>query len=384
MAAENNESRKQWGFVPYLWLVYMIWIFVIPIRHSTLRNWAITAAGMGAFLPVYLRAWSERGRRLQFHIAAIMIIGAIWMPFNQNAFCLYIYAASFLPYAMQPPRAMAGIGAVMAWNMAQAYWLRSPWEVWIPSSVLIGVIGAANIHFAQRRLADCKLRMAQEEIERLAQLAERERISRDLHDVLGHTLSVVILKSDLAARLSAQDPERARQEMQDVAATARQALADVRAAIRGDQDYRLAHELDRAKMALLTAGVSVDVKTAVVDLPPTHEPVLALALREAATNVIRHANATTCHIEIAEAEGHYRLRVEDNGRGCTGEEGNGLKGMRARLQAIGGTVMLRSDRGTCLIAECPAVAAAAASKAALDEPVKEPASTPSSKLMQGG
>src|SRR5262249_21649918 len=152
------------------------------------------------------------------------------------------------------------------------------------------------IHFAERHRDNRRLRRAQEEIEHLAKIAERERIARDLHDVLGHTLSVIVLKSELASKIAEKDPRRAVQEIKDVERMSREALPQVRNTIQGYHARSLQAEAEQATAALEAAGVKVSCELAHADIPAAHEGVLALALREAVTNIIRHAGATSCKL----------------------------------------------------------------------------------------
>ena len=135
-------------------------------------------------------------------------------------------------------------------------------------SLLIVLVGFGNHHWAVAHCAEEKLRLAHDEMEHLAKVAERERIARDMHDVLGHTLSLITLKSELARKLVDRDPERAKQEMQDVENTSRAALADVREAIRGYRTEGIFAELARARAALETAGVTVECDTDQVTAQP--------------------------------------------------------------------------------------------------------------------
>src|SRR5207253_2493665 len=128
--------------------------------------------------------------------------------------------------------------------------------------------------FAERSRANRKLRLAQEEVEHLAKVAERERIARDLHDLLGHTLSVIILKSELASKLADRDADRARAEIRDVERISRDALAQVRAAVRGYRAGSLQGETDAARATLATAGVVVECELATLTIPPAYEAVL--------------------------------------------------------------------------------------------------------------
>ena len=139
--------------------------------------------------------------------------------------------------------------------------LHLPLSFWGSMLLLIVLVGFGNHHWATAYWPEEKMRLAHEELEHLAKVAERERIARDLHDVLGHTLSLITLKSELARKLVDRDPERAKQEMQDVENTSRAALADVREAIRGYRSDGIFAELARARAALETAGVVVECDT---------------------------------------------------------------------------------------------------------------------------
>jgi two-component system sensor histidine kinase DesK len=215
------------------------------------------------------------------------------------------------------------------------------------------VVGASNIHFAQRNRTNRKLIRAQGEIEHLAKVAERERIARDLHDVLGHTLSVIILKSELAGKLMDRDPQRAGTEIREVEQISRQALSEVRDAIRGYRSRGLEAEIAQAKSTLETAGVAVNCKTARVALPALQESVLSMAVREAVTNVVRHAHAGTCSLRLDQQNGSCRLEIEDDGRGGSQGEGNGLRGMRERVEMLGGTLHRDSQAGTRITITLP-------------------------------
>jgi two-component system sensor histidine kinase DesK len=208
--------------------------------------------------------------------------------------------------------------------------------------------------------AEEKLHRAHGEVEHLAKVAERERIARDLHDVLGHTLSLITLKAELARKLVDRDPGRAKQEMQDVETTSRAALADVREAIRGYRSDGIFAELARARAALETAGVAVECDTDRVALSPEQESVLSLALREAVTNVVRHADASRCNVSLKRSEALCTLEISDDGCGAAGPEGNGLRGMRERLEALGGSLRLLTSNGTRLIIDLPLASAASA------------------------
>jgi two-component system sensor histidine kinase DesK len=260
---------------------------------------------------------------------------------------------------------------------AQPGFVHISWPNTFVAIFLTCIIGGGNILFAQQKRADRKLREAQDENIALAAVAERERIARDLHDVLGHTLSVIVLKAELANRLiqrnAASDHQRAATEIADVERIARTSLAEVREAIGGYRSRGLAAEIEAARLTLDAAGVTLTVDSdaaggdgaaSAVHLSAAEETALSLALREAVTNIVRHARATTCRLRLVTDEGRRRLVVEDNGEHAISREGNGLRGMRERIESLGGRLSLERDHGTRLLIELPLRAHTDAAQAA--------------------
>ena len=212
------------------------------------------------------------------------------------------------------------------------------------------IFGLSNFAFAQQARTNSLLERANSEIERLSQEAERERIARDLHDLLGHTLTVITVKLDLARRLLSHDSDRARNEIVEAEQTARNALAEVREAVSGYRAEGLDAEISRARRSLLSADVKLTTTLAPVNLSSSQVNVLCLALREAVTNIVRHAHATVCHVALLEKDRTIHFTIEDNGLGGQIREGNGLRGMRERLQSMAGAVKLTgsANGGTSL------------------------------------
>jgi two-component system sensor histidine kinase DesK len=273
---------------------------------------------------------------------------------NGGACSFLIYACALLGFFFKPRTALLGLAGIIGGVALQGWLLHLlPW-LWVFTIIFGAFIGGLNIHAAEEKRGNAKLRLAQDEVERLAKVAERERIARDLHDVLGHTLSVIILKSELAGRLFERDQQRAYKEITEVESIARGALSEVRQAIGGYRASSLAEELALARSLLQTADIEVDAEAEDVGrLPPAQETVLALALREAVTNVVRHSGARFCKLRLSRDSKWVRLTVEDNGRGGSASEGNGLQGMRERIEALDGTLVRRSERGTSLSIEVP-------------------------------
>jgi two-component system sensor histidine kinase DesK len=188
------------------------------------------------------------------------------------------------------------------------------------------------------------LARSQQEVARIAKVAERERIARDLHDLLGHTLSVIVLKSELASRLAEKNPARAAKEIREVERIARESLQEVRSAVRGYRSAGLEAEFANVSLALEAAQVKLEQFIQPVELEWAHEQALAFCLRESVTNVIRHARAKRCWINLEQRSDSVLLEIWDDGGGKI-KFGNGVRGMRERTEALGGTLETTTSAG---------------------------------------
>jgi two-component system sensor histidine kinase DesK len=349
-------STDEHKWMAVLWLPFMIWFFIDPIwwKHSTpLLVIGNTLYGL-VFIWLYLYSFSHRDPNRLYAILAMIAMAAALIPFHHTGVgCLLIYAIAAGGFTTSRTRVLTLMAVALALFALWVLHLRLPIAFWGSMLLLIVLIGFGNHFGAMAHCAAEKLRRADAEIEHLAKVAERERIARDLHDLLGHTLSLITLKAELARKLVDRDPQQAKQEMLDVERTSRAALADVREAISGYRGQGLAAEVVRARKTLQTAGIIVQLDVVEVPLTPAQETVLALALREAVTNVVRHAEAKQCSVRLSREHDRCALEIADNGRGGGATEGNGLRGMRERLEAIGGSLERQSHPGTRLIIQLP-------------------------------
>jgi two-component system sensor histidine kinase DesK len=346
------------GWTPYAWLIYLTSFLIWPaLQRASALDWALTAAGTAVFLVLYFWGHWQEGRRILWAAGGILLLGVLFTPWNPGAATFFIYAAAFIADAGPPRFAWSLLGlllAILALETPLAH--LSPYA-WVPAAVFSLVIGGICIHAAEVKRANAKLRMAHEEIERLAQTAERERIARDLHDVLGHTLSLITLKAELAGKLLVRDPDRAGREIREVERISRDALREVRTAIAGYRSEGLQAELGRARLALESADVRLEYFAGALELDAVQETVLALALREAVTNVVRHAGARSCRITLEQTTAETRLEVSDDGRGGAAPEGIGLASMRERVEGLGGRLERHAETGTSLLITLPRRAA---------------------------
>ena len=340
-------SDQDMGWSPYGWLIYFPALFVSPtMSHSSTGVWIATIATAVVFLPLYFRGFWACGTERYWIIAAIAALGMLLSPINPSAPILTIYAASFAGALRPNRRATLVISLVVIAALLEALILRLPPQIWTWQVVISLVVGFSNTHFARVRETNHRLLRANEQIAHLAKIAERERIARDLHDLLGHTLSLITLKAALASRLADRDPARAAIEIRDVERISRETLAEVRAAVAGYRDSGLASELVNAGSMLTAAGLSMNSSIDEVPLSPSEETVLALILREAVTNIVRHAQATHCEVTLSMVDGVRTFRLEDDGSGKREPDGNGITGMRERVRSLGGDIAIESFPGT--------------------------------------
>ena len=369
------------GLWPWVNLVYLFFVF-LPLMFQR----EVTAAELGAtvlatllFLPLYFGFYRSSGTRQLLLGAGVALLGYALVPWNLGGNTFLIYAIALAAHVLPVATAISTMLLLLALLGAQIAWLAPGAWPYVAITAAVGAMvlsGTAYARVDARRNA--QLRLSQEEVQRLARSAERERIGRDLHDLLGHTLSLIALKSELALRLFERDPAQARVQMADVERITRDALAQVRRAVSGIRAAGIETELANARLGLLSAGVRLDYRLQPLALPVETETVLALALREAVTNVLRHAAASRVEVELSVVPGGHAgnrgqstfssggaaypedsagkgtltpvsdvliMTVADDGRGGAIAPGNGLTGMRERLEQLGGGLEVSSPAG---------------------------------------
>jgi two-component system sensor histidine kinase DesK len=342
-------------FFALAWLV-LLWPAVAALVHLPLPPWRATAlvAALAAYTAGYAFFCFRGYRRREAWFVAVEVVGLTLLAVAINELSAlktvnpYVVPAMVAGFGFRPVPALAVIAIVVVVSLVESLAgsglstreALADATILVPEMFLWGV-GAMGLRYLLDLLAE--LRAAREQIARLAVDEERARISRDLHDVLGHSLSLMTLKGELAARLiPAGDPGGA--EVRDVVRLAREALREVREVVSGYRQPTLATELSAARTALSAAGIGCDVEQSVGALSRETEAVLGWAIREGVTNVIRHSRAAHCRIALVREDGLVRAEVVDDGEGAAGApEGSGLRGLGERVGAIGGR--LEAGRG---------------------------------------
>ncbi|RZA36626.1 MAG: sensor histidine kinase [Lysobacteraceae bacterium] len=348
------------GRMPYFWLLslaYMGWKYAY-VTPGTLEL-VLLALTLVLFVPLYLASYWARGWQVGACMLAGCLLGAAWVRWNPGAATFFIFACAMAAGIMQMKRAMLAIGAVITLALLASLQVSGNLRFMFLMPILTAglPVGVGAVMDARLRRSRQELMRKQEEVEHIATIAERERISRDLHDLLGHSLSLIALKAELARKLVHRDPDACAREVGDIEASARQALAEVRAAVTGYREKGLAHALAGARASLAAADVALEEKVERIELAPAAENVVALALREAVTNVVRHADAKRCSVSLALEHGVAVLRIADDGCARSSADirhGNGLSGMRERAASVGGKLALRARTGLELELRVPA------------------------------
>lgn len=348
------------------WLYPSIWLlFLVPAGEAAAGSVAtdgrrvvgvvavLALVGFAALYVLLWQRWQDGDARTGLvgvphrhavgGLLALVALGALALPgagpWGVNTF---VFVCTWAVFALPGRQAAGVVGTVLVGmlvvDLAVAEWdlLGAALGVVLAS---IAVYGISRMVRMNRRLA-----LAQQDLARLAVAEERGRVARDLHDLLGHSLTVVTLKAQLAGRLLEADPQRAAAEVADVERLAREALADVRAALSGYREVSLETELAGALEALAAAGIEAQVQGTVEDVPEARRELFAWAVREGVTNVVRHSGARRCWVELSAEE----VVVGDDGSGPRSGDGtgSGLAGLADRARQGGGTLLVgRSAAG---------------------------------------
>jgi two-component system, NarL family, sensor histidine kinase DesK len=378
-SAEAAPLRNPWRRIRILfsavWLIYLGQpLATLPGHHHA---WwvagavTVTVAFCAVFLAV-ITGWDKYPVLARWGLAALVLLaGAFTLIFHGekaggNVVWIFVSSVSgwAVPNQRAALRAVAGIAACYLFFSWLGHEGLGNTLITLIPVVFVGITMASIRN--QLKLG-WELRQAREEVARLAATEERLRLARDMHDLTGQSLSMITLKSELAARLLRRLPEstdrdRVLDEITEVAAVSRQTLHDIREAISGYRRPTLAVEIITARAALDSAGIAAHDAPGLTLLSGTFDPeaeaALAWCLREAVTNVVRHSAASTCHISLTRRGKTLVLDVRDDGQGFPAVHplaGNGLRGMCERLSAVGGSLELRPDArpGFCLTATVP-------------------------------
>ena len=347
------------GYSAYANLVFLSLFFGnLYFQPAYGKDLSIIIVGLILFIVSYFRSYWVEENEISLYLVVFCLIGMVLSEINLGASIFFVYAASACSHFNNRKKAFAALLVVLLVTVAYSLLTAKSSYFWIPAIFISMAFGFVNIHRAEVLAKNKALNQSQQEIKQLAKIAERERISRDLHDLLGHSLSVITLKSELAAKMLQKGMPSADvlSEVEAVEQLSRDTLAQVRGAVKGYNTATIAGELIQAKVATQAADIRLIENIQVDELAYGIESELALIIREAVTNVIRHAQTQKVWISLVQVEEHLKLTINDQGKMTTNKEHSGIQNMRSRIKSLGGTMTIDKIPYTQLNFEVPTVA----------------------------
>ncbi|MCC2498665.1 MULTISPECIES: sensor histidine kinase [Bacillus cereus group] len=355
---------KHMGFFPYMFLVYLLF----PIYHlAQASGWKfVLGSGMLIlFLITYRQLYFVQKTFVFWACIQMVLIFLFALFYNPFMIFFGFFTASAMGFAPNKKvfrvllcLLVVMLGTFVFINMNQL----TPTSLVniVPMFILMLLTPFGMRNFNQKKMLRNQLNEANEQIKDLVKREERQRIARDLHDTLGHTLSLITLKSQLVEKLIVKNPERASTEAKEITQTSRTALKQLRELISDMRMITVEEELEQIKAILQAANIELEIKqeTSASSLSPIEQNILGMCLREAVTNVVKHSKATRCIVSVRELQGELILTVEDNGIGLADQnhDGNGIRGMKERIALIDGFVELGTiNPGTLLTVKVPVV-----------------------------
>lgn len=360
--------HKNTGLSPYVWVVFYILPFYFIFRSSSTYEVAIGIIMILGFFVCYVLSFVSKGWLVYFW-TSVQILISITMTLLFG----YVYFALFLAFFIGNIQNKIGFITLYSIHLISTlftinYGFVSKNPVFITQLpfVLLCLIAVILLPVTtydrnKRDQLQGQLENANKKISELVKLEERQRIARDLHDTLGQKLSLIGLKSDLAGKLISKNPARAQTEIYEIRQTARSALKEVREMVTQMRGTKLEDELFRIEQICKAAQIDfvLEGDPKLTDTSLMTESVLSMCLKEAVTNVVKHSGASTCSIAIEPSRTELVVRVKDNGVGLADESdclrGNGLRGMKERLEFVNGALEISSDQGTLLVMKVPNV-----------------------------
>ncbi|PWK53635.1 sensor histidine kinase [Pleionea mediterranea] len=351
-------QEKSLGYMPYLWLCYLLifffnFIFMPPSKEVVIA----TSIAIPVFLLVYFSAFHRSQAGLFLHIFLIYLIGAVMAHYHFGASVFFVYAASFCAGLDSIRKGVITIAILILLIAVQAYIFDFKPYFYFPAIFFSLIIGLSNIYMSEIGRKNKVIKQSQQDIKHMAAQAERERIARDLHDIIGHTFSLISKKSELAAKLIDRSPQQAKKEIADIERESREALTQVREAVSGYRKTDFVSELASAKALCRAADITFDHQVdqqAINNLNNNQlNQSLGFIVREAMTNIVKHSNADHCNVTLKQDSKVLYLSIVDNGHCPIIKSGNGLNGIKERVKNLSGKLTINTNKGVSLLMEFP-------------------------------
>jgi len=358
--------RNTWLSI-YAWIIFCILPFYFILRSASILHIIFGIIMIILFFMGYLLASGSKSGAVYVWISFEMAISIF-----STVYFGYVYFALFLAFFIGNVKRLSGFLSLYIVHLVTTiaavtfgFFIETSLFITQLPFVLVSIIGVILLPFNmfnrnRREVLENQLENANKKISQLMVMEERHRIARDLHDTLGQKLSLIGLKSDLAAKLLHVNPESAVNELNDINQTARSALKEVREMVSDMKGAKLEEEVVRIEQILKAAQINFKIQGDIHlrDTPLLVENVLCMCLKEAVTNVVKHSKASACTVSIRQSNKEVVVEVYDNGIGIAERhdfEGNGLDGMKERLEFVNGSLEIVNLEGTTLIIRVPHV-----------------------------
>ncbi len=345
------HSAKSW-----VWLVFSLYYFV-PVYYMPFSTSAqVLLVGVYCvFVALYLWGITAKPQHVWKPVLAIVLLAFAITPYTPGSSTFFSYLGFLVGFTYRTKTWLLITGLLVATIIAMHYQFNYPFPFFafpaLSGLATIGIIGYVEKLRMEARISQQK---SHQEIEQLAVIAERERIARDLHDILGHTLSSIALKAELAEKLLTQEKtEQAKQHLSELHQIARNSLSLVRQTVSGYKHRGLSGEVMELCEKLRQNGFVVDLNGDIPQLSPRAETAIILALTELTTNVLRHSNGNHCQIEFQQNCDKIVVRMHDNGEVKALIPGNGLQGIQERLNALTGDLQSSIHKGCEFVISLP-------------------------------
>jgi two-component system, NarL family, sensor histidine kinase DesK len=350
---------RQFGLFPYIFLVYILF----PVYYLTKETGFKQMIGfimVILFLVTYRQLYNRMEKKTFTYWLALQLSIVFLFSFfyNLNYVFLGFFPANFIGWYREKPKFYKGLVFLALVEVIPFLHninsLNTPGQLlYFVPFIIIMMLSPFGIRSMNRRMElEKKLDLANQKIEELVKREERVRIARDLHDTLGHTLSLLTLKSQLIQRLVTVDSERAKAEAREIEITSRSALKQVRELVSDMRAVTIAEELVQIQQILRASGITYqyDGNTVFSKIPPFTQNIVSMCIREAATNIVKHSRATHCSVSISQSIEKMVIIVKDDGMGLDkgNQFGNGLRGMEERLALIDGELKVSTHNGAVL------------------------------------
>ena len=335
-SAQAKEDKLAW-----VYLVNLVF-YLIPIFVTDMQPWQILLS-LAAIVPfVYCYFWAYRSTSSQAHlpILAMITIAIVVTPINTGSLSLFTFAGFFIGFFYPLKKALPAFVALIAVLALLNSGLSFEHYYWVTYGAgLIAGVGLFGVAERKRVEHKCQQQKSQAEIQQLATMLERERIARDLHDIMGHSLSSISLKAELAEKLIANNQiAQASQQLTELNSIARDSLSQIRQTVSGYKHKGLAASVTQLCQTLRDKGLSISLLGEIPKLEPELETQLILSLTELCSNIVRHSKGSSCELHFEQTSTELRIMISDDGCPRKIKQGNGLTGINERLAEFKGAL----------------------------------------------